>query len=30
MLLDNLNGAELPAAPHVVPTSLVIRESAPA
>src|SRR3954468_3781201 len=30
MLLDNLNGTELPADPHVVPTSLVIRESAPA
>ena len=30
MLLDNLNGADLPAVPHVVPTSLVIRESAPA
>jgi LacI family transcriptional regulator len=30
MLLDNLNGTELPAEPHVVPTSLVIRDSAPA
>jgi LacI family transcriptional regulator len=30
MLLDSLNGTELPDAPHVVPTSLVIRESAPA
>ncbi|GAB3432615.1 LacI family DNA-binding transcriptional regulator [Actinophytocola sediminis] len=30
MLLDNLTGTALPAAPHVVPTSLVIRESAPA
>jgi LacI family transcriptional regulator len=30
MLLDNLNGTALPDAPHVVPTSLVIRESAPA
>lgn len=30
MLLDNLNGTDLPADPHVVPTSLVIRESAPA
>ena len=30
MLLDNLNGTQLPAAPHVVPTSLVVRESAPA
>jgi LacI family transcriptional regulator len=29
MLLDNLNGADLPGEPHVVPTSLVIRESAP-
>jgi LacI family transcriptional regulator len=30
MLLDNLNGTKLPDSPHVVPTSLVIRESAPA
>jgi LacI family transcriptional regulator len=30
MLLDNLNGVDLPTVPHVVPTSLVIRESAPA
>jgi len=30
MLLDNLGGTALPAAPHVVPTSLVVRESAPA
>ncbi|HEY0452114.1 LacI family DNA-binding transcriptional regulator [Actinophytocola sp.] len=30
MLLDNLAGSELPGEPHVVPTSLVIRESAPA
>lgn len=30
MLLDNLAGAELPDAPQVIPTSLVIRESAPA
>ncbi len=29
MLLDNLNGATLPATPQVVPTSLVIRDSAP-
>jgi LacI family transcriptional regulator len=30
MLLDNLNGTELPADPYIVPTSLVIRDSAPA
>jgi DNA-binding LacI/PurR family transcriptional regulator len=30
MLLDKLGGTDLPAAPHVVPTSLVVRESAPA
>ncbi|OLF06135.1 LacI family transcriptional regulator [Actinophytocola xinjiangensis] len=30
MLLDNLTGTALPDAPHVVPTSLVVRESAPA
>jgi LacI family transcriptional regulator len=30
MLLDYLNGTELPADPQVVPTSLVVRESAPA
>lgn len=30
MLLDNLDGGALPRDPHVVPTSLVVRESAPA
>jgi LacI family transcriptional regulator len=30
MLLSRLAGEELPVAPHIVPTSLVIRESAPA
>ncbi|MCT2584221.1 LacI family DNA-binding transcriptional regulator [Actinophytocola gossypii] len=30
MLLDNLNGVALPETPHVVPTSLVVRDSAPA
>lgn len=30
MLLDNLNGKALPDTPQVVPTSLVIRDSAPA
>ena len=30
MLLDNLNGKALPGTPQVVPTSLVIRDSAPA
>jgi LacI family transcriptional regulator len=30
MLLDNLGGTALPAAPRVLPTTLVVRESAPA
>jgi LacI family transcriptional regulator len=30
MLLDNLGGTDLPAAPRVLPTSLVVRESTPA
>ncbi|OLF13416.1 LacI family DNA-binding transcriptional regulator [Actinophytocola xanthii] len=30
MLLDHLDGSPLPDAPHVIPTSLVVRDSAPA